>query len=117
MWKGIENLLLCEPRYVYVSIYNDQGYISLYWKLVKKIYNSNFILRILIIGLHFPYLYLLRKLMSKTKSDVKNRGMNLWIDMIDWLGGLPFEVATPKTKLLNTMLKETFYAVSSNSWK
>ena len=23
------------------------------------------------------------------------RGMDLWIDMVDWLGGLPFEVATP----------------------
>ena len=21
--------------------------------------------------------------------------MNLWTDMLDWLGGLPFEVATP----------------------
>ena len=24
------------------------------------------------------------------------RGMSLWYDMIDWLGGYPFEVAKPK---------------------
>jgi 2-polyprenyl-6-hydroxyphenyl methylase/3-demethylubiquinone-9 3-methyltransferase len=24
------------------------------------------------------------------------RGMSLWYDMIDWLGGLPFEVAKPE---------------------
>jgi 2-polyprenyl-6-hydroxyphenyl methylase/3-demethylubiquinone-9 3-methyltransferase len=25
-----------------------------------------------------------------------DRGMSLWFDMLDWLGGLPFEVARPE---------------------
>ena len=28
------------------------------------------------------------------------RGMSLWYDMLDWLGGYPFEVATPEKIIL-----------------
>lgn len=95
MWEAMDNLVLLKPQYFYVAIYNDQGFKSWYWSVVKKLFNTHFILRCGIILIHFPYLYLFRKIKTLFFGDHTYRGMNLWTDMIDWLGGLPFEVATP----------------------
>lgn len=82
---------------LFIAIYNDQGLISRYWTLVKIAYNRNSILRLLVIAAHLPYLYGLRWLVRALSGRVAlQRGMSLWHDMIDWLGGYPFEVARPE---------------------
>lgn len=82
---------------IFIALYNDQGLISRYWKLVKIAYNRNWFLRMLIIATHFPYLFGLRWLVRKIRSrGALERGMALWSDMLDWLGGYPFEVSTPE---------------------
>jgi 2-polyprenyl-6-hydroxyphenyl methylase/3-demethylubiquinone-9 3-methyltransferase len=47
-------------------------------------------------GLHFPYLvgarFAVRALTGRHRLE---RGLALRHDMVDWLGGYPFEVATP----------------------
>jgi 2-polyprenyl-3-methyl-5-hydroxy-6-metoxy-1,4-benzoquinol methylase len=99
MFQAFENCvpLVKKKGLLFISIYNDQGWISKYWKIVKKIYNKNFLGKIIIIIFHFPYLYLLRYLVRiLTGRLILDRGMSLWHDMIDWLGGYPFEVAKPE---------------------
>ncbi len=81
---------------LFISIYNDQGWISQYWLHVKKLYNVNKFGKYSMIAFHFPYLYMARYLVRAITSRNKlERGMSLWYDMHDWLGGLPFEVAKP----------------------
>ena len=78
-----------------ISIYNDQGLKSRYWRVVKQLYNRNRLLRGLMIVLHSPLLarwYLMRLARGTLQPE---RGMSIWTDMKDWLGGYPFEVATP----------------------
>ncbi|MEW6682140.1 MAG: class I SAM-dependent methyltransferase [Nitrospirota bacterium] len=99
MWRALDNVVrsvrldgaLC------LAIYNDQGWISKYWLVVKRIYNRSTVGRTAIIMLHAPYLfglrYLIRALTGRLSGE---RGMSLWYDMIDWLGGYPFEVAKPE---------------------
>jgi hypothetical protein len=52
--------------------------------------------RFLVVALHTPYLvcarWIVRALTGRLQHD---RGMSLWYDMIDWLGGYPFEVEKP----------------------
>ncbi|MHB9155557.1 MAG: methyltransferase domain-containing protein, partial [Endomicrobiales bacterium] len=87
-----------------IALYNDQGRKSLYWKAVKKIYN-------LLPGMARPFILfpvfcriwgpsfvrgLLRLEPFKTWNGYKeNRGMSPWHDVVDWVGGYPFEVAKP----------------------
>ena len=78
-----------------IAIYNDQGWISRYWLGVKRLYNRHPWLRPLLIALHAPYLYLARRLLRWITRRPLERGMSLWHDMLDWLGGYPFEVASP----------------------
>lgn len=82
---------------LWIAIYNDQGLVSRYWTIVKIAYNKNAILRLLVVLIHLPYLYALRWLLRVLRGRAAlERGMSLWHDMIDWLGGYPFEVARPE---------------------
>lgn len=82
---------------LYIAIYNDQGWISKYWSFVKRIYNRGRVFALLMVLLHLPYLLGARLVVrALTGRLAVERGMSLWYDMIDWLGGYPFEVAKPE---------------------
>ena len=82
--------------YLIIAIYNNQGWPSRYWLNVKKIYNKVYLGQVLMVALHLPYLYIFRSFISNFKGRPLERGMSLWYDMLDWLGGHPFEVAKPE---------------------
>lgn len=99
MWRALENItpLVRNDGILFIAIYNDQGWVSKYWTLVKRIYNSGKMGKISMTVLHAPYLFGLRYVIrALTGRLLVERGMSLWYDMIDWLGGYPFEVATPE---------------------
>jgi 2-polyprenyl-6-hydroxyphenyl methylase/3-demethylubiquinone-9 3-methyltransferase len=90
---------------LFIAIYNDQGSHSRRWLWVKKLYNrSSKVSRSVIVGLciaHFWWKPLLADLLSghpgrSWKQYQENRGMSPVHDAIDWVGGYPFEVATPE---------------------
>ncbi|MGD9036475.1 MAG: class I SAM-dependent methyltransferase [Syntrophobacterales bacterium] len=99
MWQGLENAcnLVRPGGQLFLAIYNDQRWVSSYWRFIKLIYNKNLVFRLLVICFHLPYLYALRLFYRiLTKRIELDRGMSLWHDMLDWLGGYPFEVAMPE---------------------
>lgn len=82
---------------LFIAIYNDQGLVSRYWHHVKLIYNYNAFGKLLAVALHAPYLIGLRLAVRLLRGGIAlPRGMSLWYDMLDWLGGFPFEVAKPE---------------------
>lgn len=88
---------MAEGGRLFIAIYNDQGPISKYWSLVKRAYNRNVYLRSALILFHLPYLIGLRVVVRALTGRLPlERGMSLWYDMRDWLGGYPFEVAKPE---------------------
>ena len=98
MWSALKNTLrLVAPGgAVFIALYNDQGWISRYWHSVKRLYGRGSIMRVGVIAVHWPYLVGLRSTVRFVSGRPQSeRGMNLWHDMKDWLGGWPFEVATP----------------------
>lgn len=99
MWQALDNVtpLVANGGKLFIAIYNDQGRVSRYWKLVKKLYNKGLIWRLVITLIHMPYLYGMRIIYRAITGRLKlERGMSLWYDMKDWLGGYPFEVAKPE---------------------
>lgn len=99
MWTAMENVsqLVRPGGRLFISIYNDQGAISRYWTAVKRLYNANPVARALLVALYTPWFiwaaWLVRKLRGRPTTE---RGMSMWFDMLDWLGGYPFEVAKPE---------------------
>jgi SAM-dependent methyltransferase len=81
---------------LFIALYNDQGWISRYWAAVKRRYNQGSISRVALTALHAPWLYGVRAGARVMTDRLElERGMSLWHDMVDWLGGWPFEVASP----------------------
>jgi 2-polyprenyl-3-methyl-5-hydroxy-6-metoxy-1,4-benzoquinol methylase len=107
MWTAMENLApLVNPRgKLFIAIYNDQGTISGFWRIVKRSYNrapKAFRVFILLpvavytfVGLSISDL-IARRPLRVFSRQAQVRGMSLWTDIVDWVGGYPFEVATPE---------------------
>lgn len=109
MWQALRNVTaLVKPRRkLFIAIYNDTGSQAARWAWIKKTYND------LPRSLRAPFAALMilpEEAKSFTKAMLtlkpgdyikswtaydKSRGMNRWRDIIDWVGGYPYEVATP----------------------
>lgn len=107
MWAALANAAIpvADGGRLFIAIYNDQGTPSRRWTKVKRAYNRlPKPLRFLVVWPSFWVLYwrpltkdFLRLRPFQTIRDYgKERGMSLWRDLIDWVGGLPFEVAKPE---------------------
>jgi len=109
MWEALRNVagLVGPGGSLYIAIYNDQGGASRRWLKVKRLYNRlPGSLRWLVVIPAMVRLWgptvvrdavRLAPLRSwRTYSELSMRGMSPWRDVIDWVGGLPFEVAKPE---------------------
>ena len=98
MWAAMQNIekLVAPQGKLFIAIYNDQSLISDYWRIVKRIYNKSPIIRPLLILTHSIYLVFPSLFLRYIRSEQYGRGMSVWYDLIDWLGGYPFEVAKPE---------------------
>lgn len=105
MWKALENVvpLVAANGLLFIAIYNDQGKTSARWLRVKQRYNRLPPgLRFLVVWPNFCRMWgprLIRDLLKghplRSWND-PGRGMSAWHDVLDWLGGYPFEVAKPE---------------------
>ncbi len=99
MWSALGNVapLVAPSGKLFVAIYNDQGWVSRYWTIVKRNYNKGLLTKSLIALIHAPYLILGRWAVRYiSRRGPLERGMAYLPDMLDWLGGYPFEVAKPE---------------------
>ena len=107
MWKGLENAdIAVKPGgKLFIAIYNDTGTQAKRWLTIKKMYNR------LPGPLQAPFAAIVSA-PQESKDLIRNtlqgqpgayfrswtnqeRGMNRWYDILDWVGGYPYEVATP----------------------
>jgi 2-polyprenyl-3-methyl-5-hydroxy-6-metoxy-1,4-benzoquinol methylase len=109
MWQAMRNAIgaVAPGGKLFVAIYNDMGSQSARWRSVKRFYNQ------LPGPLRIP-LALTVTAPNEIKSIVSSvlrlrmadyvrswtrhgqaRGMSRWHDLIDWVGGYPYEVAKP----------------------
>lgn len=109
MWQALDSAAIpvAPGGQLFIAIYNDTGTQSRRWRWIKRIYNE--LPRIL----RMPYAVLVT-LPQEAKNFAKAmvrlrpgdyirswsdygrlRGMNRWHDIVDWVGGFPYEFATP----------------------
>ncbi len=106
MWDALGNVvpLIGTGGTVYISIYNDQGSASRRWKFFKEIYNKYRLLRgplaIYALLRQWTLTFFRDAMRGRPFASWNNyrttRGMSAWHDVIDWIGGYPFEVAKPE---------------------
>lgn len=106
MWQALENVApLVKPGgKLFIAIYNNQGGASVRWGLLKRLYNRYPVLRaplIIFTLLRQWTLTMVNDLLhghpfASWRNYKKSRGMSPWHDVVDWIGGYPFEVAKPE---------------------
>jgi 2-polyprenyl-3-methyl-5-hydroxy-6-metoxy-1,4-benzoquinol methylase len=107
MWDALANVVpLVKPSgRLFIAIYNDQGKPSLRWSKIKRAYlRMPQGLKWIVLWPSFLHLWwkpLLKDiLMLRPMRSWRNysglRGMDPWRDVVDWVGGYPFEVAMPE---------------------
>ena len=110
MWLGIESAIqrVAEGGQLFIAIYNDQGVKSHVWWLIKHIYSKiprplNYvyaygfwiIVNILVI---LKYTVKLKPMTAIRPYFEKNyRGMSIKHDIVEWMGGFPYEFSTYET--------------------
>jgi 2-polyprenyl-6-hydroxyphenyl methylase/3-demethylubiquinone-9 3-methyltransferase len=106
MWPAMENVLIpLKPNgQLYIAIYNDQGWASRFWTRIKKTYNQAPVpIRWVLLFMSFIRLWgptmakdlLAAKPFHSWRNYDGLRGMSPWYDLVDWVGGYPFETAGP----------------------
>ena len=124
MWQALENVLLpvASDGRLFVAIYNDQGARSRVWMRIKKAYNRNVFWRAAIVsffavyyGVRLPIhdLVRLKNPVARYREYRKARGMSYLTDLLDWLGGYPFEVA--KREAVIEFFRQRNFALSKLS--
>ncbi len=110
MWQALANVvpLVVQEGKLAISIYNDQGITSLRWAKLKKFYNQSSrpvrMSIVLTVGAFRLFSLALNRLtkfqnplpFKEWAESKKERGMSVWHDLVDWVGGYPFEVAKPE---------------------
>jgi 2-polyprenyl-6-hydroxyphenyl methylase/3-demethylubiquinone-9 3-methyltransferase len=109
MWEAVDAACarVAPGGKLFIALYNDLGSRTARWHTIKKTYNRlprparplftglvmapeelKAVARAIVKGSPASYLRLW--------SAYNDRGMNRWRDMVDWVGGYPYEVATPE---------------------
>ena len=104
LWRALELVAgrVSERGVLFISIYNDEGASSRRWRIVKRVYSSSLLGRVLVTGIFVPLfagvglikdLIRVRNPLRRYREYRQQRGMSVVFDWLDWLGGYPFEVA------------------------
>ncbi|MFT3867311.1 MAG: class I SAM-dependent methyltransferase [Nibricoccus sp.] len=101
MWMAIDNAasMVKTGGILCIAIYNHQGQRTAVWLRAKQIYCSGFLGKAAMSSIFIPYFFCRTVIGSLLKREnqfatyKKNRGMAIFHDWHDWLGGLPFEAA------------------------
>jgi 2-polyprenyl-6-hydroxyphenyl methylase/3-demethylubiquinone-9 3-methyltransferase len=110
MWQALDNVhgSVGPEGKLFIAIYNDMGSQSTRWRTIKRTYNKlPKILRLpfaLTVMAPSETKSLLRALATlRMREYIRSwieprpeRGMSRWRDIVDWVGGYPYEVAKPE---------------------
>ena len=79
-----------------LAIYNKH-WTSPVWKLIKRFYNGvPHVIQHIFVPFFAAIIYVAKFLVTRRNPLSKERGMDFWYDVIDWIGGYPYEYATPQ---------------------
>jgi 2-polyprenyl-3-methyl-5-hydroxy-6-metoxy-1,4-benzoquinol methylase len=118
MWAALNNATInvAHKGKLFIALYNDQGFSSKIWWWIKKCYVTlPYSLRWVILIPCYIIIWtpttirdiIKLKPCNTWNSYKKNRGMSPHRDLVDWVGGFPFEVSSPH-EIFNFFKKKGF---------
>lgn len=109
MWEAIRSACgkVNQGGCLVISIYNTH-WSSPIWYYIKLIYNRvpSFVQKV-ILYIMFVIIFLAKFIVTRKNPLLKERGMNFWYDVVDWVGGFPYEYAT-ESQIVEFITSEGF---------
>ena len=104
MWRALANVgqLVADGGTLFISIYNDQGYQSMKWRKLKRKYNQGNRVTKWQILTAYKIREICRLILTGqnpatiVRGYKRHRGMSWTHDIVDWVGGYPFQTAKPE---------------------
>lgn len=99
MWAAIANAAnrVTSKGLLVIAIYNKHRS-SILWRWIKWAYNKlPAFFRWGVIQLFVPVIYLAKYVVTGKNPLSKARGMDFYVDVVDWVGGFPYEYASIDT--------------------
>ena len=96
MWTAIENAIsfVAPGGHLVLAIYN-RHWSSRAWTMIKKLYvRSPAWAQATLNWLFVPVIYLAKLVATRRNPLRKERGMDFYYDVVDWIGGYPYEYAS-----------------------
>jgi len=113
MWEAIDaaSRLVDDNSLFVIAIYNKH-WSSRTWNLIKKFYNAApTLIQKLMIWIFYAVIAIAKLIVTrKNPFKKKKRGMNFYYDVIDWVGGYPYEYAE-KDEIVQHMEKLGFKCI------
>ena len=97
MWDAVRNVSSCvAPEGILILAIYNKHITSPVWKTIKRIYNQvpGVVQRCMIVTFA-GIIYVAKLVVTQSNPLKKERGMDFWFDVIDWVGGYPYEYAAP----------------------
>lgn len=118
MYKALELVEknVADKGKLFISLYNDQGFTSKFWHSIKRTYvNSPYLIKQLILFLCYFRLwgpttikdFIKFRPFYTWKEYGRQRGMSPRQDVVDWVGGYPFEVSKPE-EIIHFFIKKGY---------
>lgn len=96
MWDAVRNVIarVGDGGTLVLAIYNKH-FTSPVWKAIKSLHNQlpRFAQRPMVV-VFAGIIYVTKFLVTRQNPLTKERGMDFWYDVVDWVGGYPYEYAT-----------------------
>jgi 2-polyprenyl-6-hydroxyphenyl methylase/3-demethylubiquinone-9 3-methyltransferase len=107
MRKAMRNAagLVSPGGHMVVALYNEH-WTSPIWRWVKSLYTrSPASTRKLLIGFFFPVVWTAKLSVTRNNPKRQKRGMDFYYDLVDWIGGYPYEyISIEKVESLFALL-------------
>ncbi|MFA5054958.1 MAG: class I SAM-dependent methyltransferase [Dehalococcoidia bacterium] len=98
MEQAIKNAtkLTKDRGFLIISIYNKH-WSSPLWRCIKWTYNkAPNVMRCAMLRALYPIVYTAKWCVTRRNPKKHKRGMDFWHNLVDWVGGYPYEYATPQ---------------------
>ncbi|MFA5333562.1 MAG: class I SAM-dependent methyltransferase [Candidatus Nanoarchaeia archaeon] len=110
MFQAIDNsITLVNPKGLFVIAIYNKHWSSPIWRLIKWFYNVSpkFIQKFMVLIFYGIIAFAKFVFTGKNPFKKKKRGMNFYYDVIDWLGGYPYQYAS-KNEITNYIESKGF---------
>lgn len=86
--------LVADGGYFVIAIYN-RHWSSGIWRMIKKGYCiSPELMKKILVGIFYPIIIIAKMIATRKNPFQQERGMDFFHDVVDWIGGYPYEFAT-----------------------